>query len=478
MERKVIDRRKVVIGYGLIVIIVNIVGFLMANSGGMPITETEDYLTWIKFMDEHAYVPTILSIISFIIPATLIFGYRRRVAKDNDSIINVPFIFSALACIGWIFSFIMESICLLYVKGTYHIQIGEIMMVSFFNIVQVSICIFTLSFLILNFIHRKFVLPQIYPDGNLSEISKGMKPSVRFLVIIFYLSICIFPVFFLASSLFSIIQNNHIIVNPTIFIVLGLIIILSGIILWAFCDYFTAPLAKLKIGVQKIKAGEYEHHVDIVSNDDFGELADAFNDMSLALDEKNKKIHAIQNSIIKGMAVMVESRDNSTGGHISRTSDCVKVFVEKLPNGEHKIRISGLGTFDHENLQYLGSGDKVQDLFNAGGFGEGSKIVVANLLGKGDAKSVKFACSDWELVYDSAKGIMRRTVKKASTPISGNNIEFTTSNKKLVDSIIDSVNYFEHSGNPDFQGLTYDSKSFAFKYFAILADTFSKLSSF
>ena len=27
---------------------------------------------------------------------------------------------------------------------------------------------------------------------------------------------------------------------------------------------------------------------------------------------------------------MVESRDNSTGGHINRTSDCVKIFVEKL----------------------------------------------------------------------------------------------------------------------------------------------------
>lgn len=106
--------------------------------------------------------------------------------------------------------------------------------------------------------------------------------------------------------------------------------IFSVVILWAFCDYFTAPLVKLKQGIQKIKTGDYNHHVDTVSNDDFGDLADAFNEMSGSLDEKDKKIYAIQNSIIKGMAVMVESRDNSTGGHISRTSDCVKVFVNKL----------------------------------------------------------------------------------------------------------------------------------------------------
>ena len=30
---------------------------------------------------------------------------------------------------------------------------------------------------------------------------------------------------------------------------------------------------------------------------------------------------------------MVESRDNSTGGHIRRTSDCVKVFAEELLKG-------------------------------------------------------------------------------------------------------------------------------------------------
>ena len=31
-----------------------------------------------------------------------------------------------------------------------------------------------------------------------------------------------------------------------------------------------------------------------------------------------------------GMATMVESRDNSTGGHILRTSDCMKIFAEEL----------------------------------------------------------------------------------------------------------------------------------------------------
>lgn len=34
--------------------------------------------------------------------------------------------------------------------------------------------------------------------------------------------------------------------------------------------------------------------------------------------------------MVLGVATMVESRDNSTDGHIKRTSDVVKIFSQKL----------------------------------------------------------------------------------------------------------------------------------------------------
>lgn len=333
--------KRITNGYAVIVVIANLLGYLMATSGGMPVTKTEDYAIWLSYLAENAVLTTVLSVISFVIPTVLIFCYRAKMIKaENERIINVPFVYSALGGLGWGISYLMELVCLINAKFQYGIDIADITIVSLLNIMQESICVFTLAFLILNFIHRKFVLPKLYPDGNISSLSKGMKPSVRFLVIVFYLSICIFPVFFMTSALVSMIRNYGIAVETSFFIVLALIILFSAIILWTFCDYFTAPLAKLKLGVQKIKAGDYKHHVDIVSNDDFGELADAFNDMSHALDEKNRKIIAIQDSIIKGMAVMVESRDNSTGGHISRTSDCVKVFMDKLVQTENGKKLS------------------------------------------------------------------------------------------------------------------------------------------
>ena len=45
---------------------------------------------------------------------------------------------------------------------------------------------------------------------------------------------------------------------------------------------------------------------------------------------KTEHIRKVQNSIITGMASVIESSDNSTGGHINRTSDVVRIFADRL----------------------------------------------------------------------------------------------------------------------------------------------------
>ncbi len=57
-------------------------------------------------------------------------------------------------------------------------------------------------------------------------------------------------------------------------------------------------------------------------------------ELSHLVEEKTAQLTDMQDSIIRGMATMVESRDNSTGGHILRTSDCMDIFVAEL--SKHK----------------------------------------------------------------------------------------------------------------------------------------------
>lgn len=61
------------------------------------------------------------------------------------------------------------------------------------------------------------------------------------------------------------------------------------------------------------------------------EMSEKYNDMlSEQVYEKIERIKDMQDQTILGMAQMVESRDLSTGGHIRRTSDVVKIFADKL----------------------------------------------------------------------------------------------------------------------------------------------------
>ena len=53
-------------------------------------------------------------------------------------------------------------------------------------------------------------------------------------------------------------------------------------------------------------------------------------ELTRMIGEKTRQVTDMQDSIIKGMATMVESRDNSTGGHILRTSDTIQIFADEL----------------------------------------------------------------------------------------------------------------------------------------------------
>ena len=49
-----------------------------------------------------------------------------------------------------------------------------------------------------------------------------------------------------------------------------------------------------------------------------------------AVADKTQHIIGMQNNLLVGMASIVESRDNSTGGHIRRTSDLVRILTEEM----------------------------------------------------------------------------------------------------------------------------------------------------
>ncbi len=70
---------------------------------------------------------------------------------------------------------------------------------------------------------------------------------------------------------------------------------------------------------------------DDTKNQEFFKLLNSFNaELQTEVEDKTKRIVEMNDKFILGMATMVESRDNSTGGHIKRTSEGVRILINEI----------------------------------------------------------------------------------------------------------------------------------------------------
>jgi len=93
--------------------------------------------------------------------------------------------------------------------------------------------------------------------------------------------------------------------------------------------------------VSKNKNWGYQFMItDDTENQKYISLLDNFNSqLQQQVDEKTKHIVAMHDNLILSMATMVESRDNSTGGHIRRTSDIIKILTDVI-NKDNSLGLS------------------------------------------------------------------------------------------------------------------------------------------
>ena len=69
--------------YGLIVSLVNYLGYTITSSGQMPFRQTNDYLLWLEFMSNHSLIINTMVVASFVIPVTVCVLYVE-ICKPED----------------------------------------------------------------------------------------------------------------------------------------------------------------------------------------------------------------------------------------------------------------------------------------------------------------------------------------------------------------------------------------------------------
>ena len=81
----------------------------------------------------------------------------------------------------------------------------------------------------------------------------------------------------------------------------------------------------------RVKRGYQLFITDDTNNQQYIKLINSFNDeLTKEVEEKTANIVKMHDKLILGMATMVESRDNSTGGHIKRTSEGVRILIDEM----------------------------------------------------------------------------------------------------------------------------------------------------
>ncbi|MBO4702700.1 MAG: HD domain-containing protein [Lachnospiraceae bacterium] len=74
---------------------------------------------------------------------------------------------------------------------------------------------------------------------------------------------------------------------------------------------------------------------DDTDNQKYIKLLDAYNDeLETEVEKQTNHIVEMHDNLIMSMAMMVESRDNSTGGHIRRTSEGVRILIDEIKKGD------------------------------------------------------------------------------------------------------------------------------------------------
>ena len=88
------------------------------------------------------------------------------------------------------------------------------------------------------------------------------------------------------------------------------------------------------------KRGYIVTFTDDTDNKKYIKLLDRYNDeLKEEVDLKTRNIVRMHDNLIMSLAMMVESRDNSTGGHIKRTSEGVRILIDEIRK-EGKLELS------------------------------------------------------------------------------------------------------------------------------------------
>jgi adenylate cyclase len=230
--------------------------------------------------------------------------------------INFPYIFTPLSLAMWV---LVPASVMIPFHWVYELDIHtSLFLVS--RAAMVGLIASTVSLFFLERYARNKLIPYFFPQGRLSELDHTAHLDISRRILLLYVGGTLVPLVILISTIFMLqfeVSDKTVSAHEY-----GRGIFIFSMVLCGY-SFFSAlrlnklvsssvarPLRQMLRAVDRIQKGDYNVHIQVVSNDEIGELGDAFNDMIQGLAEREKLRKAF------GKYVNPEIRDEILSGRI------------------------------------------------------------------------------------------------------------------------------------------------------------------
>ncbi|HOK79434.1 MAG TPA: HD domain-containing protein [bacterium] len=119
-------------------------------------------------------------------------------------------------------------------------------------------------------------------------------------------------------------------------IVLIILVVLFGFFI---SHQISVPVNDLVEGIKNIQRGNFEYRIPLRNNDEFGQLARTFNQMTTGLVASQKMLQSYLYRTIRSFVTILEARDSYTKGHSERVAFFSEKIATRMGLPEKKIKI-------------------------------------------------------------------------------------------------------------------------------------------
>ena len=295
--------------YPIVLIGANLTGSA-ATSFLDPLIHTEADLELLSQAFEGFQMTTLLSIL---VPTVLCIIYSLPISLSGSNaqvdqpsslsrrrLLNAPLVLSLLSGTGWL------MMILNFFVGAYINQVPLRLSAAMRFVLEwllAGALVFVITYYLLEFISRKYFIPQFFPDGKLSACEGAIVLSIRVRFFIYFFAAAIFPI----SLLYGVIvamegkTDPRAVVFP-VTVLTGVVVILGAFVTYLISKLYQTPLVEMKRATEKIREGDYDIKVGVVSNDELGHLGEAVNEMAVGLKER-ELIKAAHERLTQELAV-------------------------------------------------------------------------------------------------------------------------------------------------------------------------------